>query len=138
MAKSLAKNKLLGMIVFFSAICMPFNTNTGEGFMKKAVAYEAHEFVFIRGLNFRFTDDDRRNQQMADATCQANFQDIRQQGIFDESVQRNQWHIWAHVQDGNCVMNINSDKLSNSYQRSWTPSNNRNKQFTIMVPQFRQ
>ena len=133
MRKIFAKNKLLGIIVFFSAICLPFNTNTGEGFMKKAVAYEAHEFVFIIGLN-NFAS---MSQQQADATCQANFQDIRQQGIFDESVQRNQWHIWAHLQDRNCVMNINRDKLLKYDTGSWTPSNNPNKQFTIMIPRFR-
>jgi hypothetical protein len=137
MAKIFAKNKLLGIIVFFSALCMPFNTNTGEGFMKKALAYEPHELVFIRGLNFRFTNDDRTNQQIADNTCRANFQELRQQGIFDESVQRNQWHIWAHVQDGNCVMNINTFNLLKVDQGNWTPSNNRDKNFTIMVPRFR-
>jgi hypothetical protein len=137
MAKIFAKNKLLGIIAFFSALCMPFNTNPGEGFMKKALAYQPHELVFIRGLNFRFTNDNRTNQQRADETCRFNFQDIRQQGIFDESVQRNQWHIWAHVQDGNCVMNINTSNLLKVDQGSWTPSNNRNKRFQITIPRFR-
>jgi hypothetical protein len=138
MAKSFAKNKLLGIIAFFSAVCMPFNTNTGEGFMKKALAYEPHEVVFMRGLNFRFTNDDRTNQQMADNTCRANFQELREQGIFDESVQRNQWHIWAHVQDGNCVMNINTSNLLKVDQlNDWSPRNNRDKRFTITIPRFR-
>jgi hypothetical protein len=133
MAKSFATNKLLGIIVFFSAICVPFNTNTGEGFMKKAIAYEAHEFVFIMGLN-NFAS---MTQQQADATCQANFQALREEGIFDESVQRNQWHIWAHVQDRNCVMNINSDKLLKTDQIEWIPGNNRDKKFTVRIPRFR-
>ena len=75
------------------------------------------------------------NQEQADEVCRNNFTELRQVGIFDESVQKNTWHIWAHVQDGNCVININNWSRAVS-DVDWTPSNNKDRRIRVRVPRF--
>ena len=118
-------------MLFLSTFWMSLNINLGEGIERKAIAYEAHEFVFISGLsNFA-----NMSQEAADTVCKYNFRDLREQGIFNERVERNTWHIWAHLNNRECVMNVHVQppRSRNSY---WTPSNNRNKRFPIRIPIF--
>ncbi|MFB2897840.1 hypothetical protein ACE1CI_33420 [Aerosakkonemataceae cyanobacterium BLCC-F50] len=131
MSKSYLKNKPMEILLFLSTFCMSLNINLGQGIEQKAIAYERHEFVFISGLsNFA-----NMSQQEADATCKYNFRDLREQGIFDERVEKMTWHIWAHLNNQECVMNIRTQP-SSSRSSYWTPSNNRNKSFRIQIPIF--
>lgn len=131
MAKHILKNQPLEILLFMSTFCMSLTINWGQAINQKAMAYEPHEFVFISGLpNLR-----NMNQEQADSVCRNNFTELRQVGIFDESVQKNTWHIWAHVQLGSCVININNWSRAVS-DVDWTPSNNRNRRIRVRVPRF--
>ena len=131
MAKHILKNQPLGILLFMSTFCMSLTINWGQGINQKAMAYEPHEFVFISGLpNLRNMD-----QQRADSVCNNNFAELRQLGIFDERVQNNTWHIWAHVKNGDCVINIRNWSGADS-NVNWTPSNNRNRTIRVRVPRF--
>ncbi len=131
MAKHSLGNKWLGLMLFLSTVCICLNINLGKESNHEAIAYEAHEFVFIRGLpNLR-----NMNQQQADSVCNNNFAELRQLGIFDESVQKNTWHIWAHVKNGDCVINIrNWSRGTDSVE--WEPSNNSNRKIPVQIPKF--
>lgn len=131
MAKYYLKNKPLIIMLFLSTFWMSFNINLGQGIDQKAIAYERHEFFFISGLsNFA-----NMSQERADEVCKYNFRDLREQGIFDETVERNTWHIWAHLNNRHCVINVHN--WSGRYRESsWTPSNNRDKRFRIRIPIF--
>ncbi|HIK31752.1 MAG TPA: hypothetical protein IGS17_17915 [Oscillatoriales cyanobacterium M59_W2019_021] len=121
------KQKLLLSSAIVISLGIVLGSNT-----QKAVAYEPHEFVFIEGLRgFRGMD-----QQTADSTCRNNFQDLRNQGIFNQSVEDNTWHIWAHLNNQDCVINIYHERLSGRDRGRWTPSNNRDKTFDIWIPRF--
>ncbi|GEM_PF-1177765 len=131
MAKQYLKNKPLLTLLFLSTFCMSLNIHFGQAIDRKAIAYEPHEFVFISGLsNFA-----NMSQEAADTACKYNFRDLREQGIFDENVESNTWHIWAHRNNQDCVMNlrIQPPRSRNTY---WTPSNNRDKRFPIRIPIF--
>ncbi|MFB2972338.1 hypothetical protein ACE1CD_25535 [Aerosakkonema sp. BLCC-F183] len=131
MAKYHLKNKPLGILLFLSTFGMSLNINLGQIIDQKAIAYEPHEFVFVSGLSNLAS----MSQEQADQTCKYNFRELRQLGIFDDLVEKNTWHIWAHRNNRQCVMNVhvNNPRYRNSY---WTPSNNRNKRFPIRIPIF--
>ena len=132
MAKHILKNQPLGILLFMSTFCMSLTINWGQGINQKAMAYESHEFVFIRGLpNLR-----NMNQQQADSVCRSNFAELRQLGILDESVQKNTWHIWAHVQNRDCVINVHNLSGAKKDDVNWTPSNNRERKIPVRVPSF--
>jgi hypothetical protein len=131
MAKHSLGNKRLGLMLFLSTVCICLNINLGEESNQEAMAYEAHEFAFIRGL----PNLPNMNQEQADSACRNNFADLRQQGIFDENVQKNTWHIWAHVKNGDCLINIRNHSGAD-YDVNWTPSNNRNRTIRVRVPRF--
>lgn len=131
MAKHSLGNKRLGLMLFLSTVCICLNINLGEERNHKAIAYEAHEFVFIRGL----PNLPNMNQEQADSACKNNFSELRQLGIFDEKVQNNTWHIWAHVKNGDCVINIRNWSGADS-DADWRPSNNRNRRIRVRVPRF--
>jgi hypothetical protein len=118
------------MILLFSAAFTCLDIALAKQNNHQVLAYERHEFVFIEGLNLSALG----NQQRADATCRANFQDIRQQGIFNSEVERNTWHVWAHVQNGHCVMNVRN--LAGFGVADWRPSNNRARRIRVRVPRF--
>jgi hypothetical protein len=131
MKKYYLKNKPLGVMLFLSTFCMSLSFNLGQGIDQKAIAYEPHEFVFIDGLsNFA-----SMSQEGADEACKYNFVALREEGIFDKTVERNTWHIWAHRNNRQCVINVRnwSGRYRDSY---WIPSNNRNKRFRIRIPIF--
>ena len=131
MAKHSLGNKRLGLMLFLSTVCICLNINLGKESNQEAMAYEANELVFIIDLN-NFVS---MSQEQADAVCKANFRDLREQGIFDEKVEKNTWHIWAHLKNRQCVMNI-YNQPSSIQDSVWTPSNNRNKGFWIRIPRF--
>lgn len=132
MAKHILKNQPLGILLFMSTFCMSLTINWGQGINQKAMAYEPHEFVFISGLpNLRNMD-----QQRADSVCNNNFAELRQLGIFDERVQNNTWHIWAHVKNGDCVINIRNWSGGTKDPVNWTPSNNPDRKIRVSVPRF--
>lgn len=133
MAKHHLKNKPLVILLFLSTFCMSLNINLGQGIYQKVIAYQAHELVFIYGLtNFANSD---WPQERADEACKANFRDLREQGIFNETVERNTWHIWAHRRNQHCVMNLRNWSGRSRFS-SWIPSNNRDKRFRIRIPIF--
>ena len=131
MKKVSLRNKPLLILLFLSTFGTSLNINLPQGIDQKAIAYEAHEMVFVYGLN-NFAS---MSQQQADEVCKNNFSDLRQQGIFDENVERNTWHIWAHLNNKHCVINLRnwSGRSRLSY---WVPSNNRDKRFRIRIPIF--
>jgi len=130
MAQHILKNQPLGILLFMSTFCMSLTINWGQA-NQKAMAYEPHEFVFINSLpNLRNMD-----QGQADSVCNNNFNELRQVGIFDESVQKNTWHTWAHVQNGDCVINIRNWSGADS-SVNWTPSNNKDRRIRVRVPRF--
>jgi hypothetical protein len=131
MAKHILKNQPLGILLFMSTFCMSLTINWGQAINQKAMAYEAHEFVFITGLN-GFAG---MTQEQANFTCQENFRALREQGIFDEKVARNTWHIWAHLNNRHCVMNIRNNP-SEIKDIDWQPSNNKDKIFKVRIPRF--
>ncbi len=131
MAKHILKNQPLGILLFMSTFCMSLTINWGQGINQKAMAGEPHELAFIIDLNNFIS----MSQEQADAVCKANFRDLREQGIFDEKVEKNTWHIWAHLKNRQCVMNI-YNQPSSIQDSVWTPSNNRKKGFWIRIPTF--
>ena len=132
MAKHILKNQPLGILLFMSTFCMSLTINWGQRINQKAMAGEPHEFVFISGLpNLRNMD-----QQRADSVCNNNFAELRQLGIFDESVQKNTWHIWAHVKNGDCVINVRNFSGGTKDPVDWTPSNNPDRKIRVNIPRF--
>lgn len=132
MAKYSLGNKWLGLMLFLSTVCICLNINLGKESNHEAIAYEAHEFVFITGLN-GFAG---MTQEQADFTCKENFRALRQEGIFNENVERNTWHIWAHLNNRHCVMNIRNQPSSID-DKDWQPGNNNDKRFQIRIPRFK-
>jgi hypothetical protein len=137
MTKHYLENKWLRVMLFLSTVCICLNINLGKESNHKALAYEPHEFVFISGLENLGVraGAGTRDQEFANSTCKDNFSDLRGQGIFDENVGRNTWHIWAHLDNRHCVMNIRNWSGRDSYV-DWTPSNNRNRKIPVRVPIF--
>ncbi|TAE74173.1 MAG: hypothetical protein EAZ73_30575 [Oscillatoriales cyanobacterium] len=132
MAKHILNNQPLGILLFMSTFCMSLTINWGQAIHQKAIAYEAHEFVFIS----RLPNLPNMNQQQADSVCNNNFNELRQVGIFDESVQKNTWHIWAHVKNGDCVINIRNWSGATKDPVYWHPSNNPERTIEVRVPKF--
>jgi hypothetical protein len=131
MVKYSLGNKRVGIMLFLSTVCISLNINLGNESYQKAMAYEAHEFVFISGLpNLR-----NMNQEQADSTCKLNFRELRELNIFNENVEKNTWHIWAHVKNGDCVINIRnwSGGVDNA---DWIPTNNADRKIPVRVPRF--
>ncbi len=131
MAKHSLGNKWLGLMLFLSTVCICLNINLGKESNHEAIAYEAHEFAFIQGL----PNLPNMNQERADSVCRDNFSELRQRGIFDENVQKNTWHIWAHRQNGDCVINIRNWSGKDDTAK-WTPSNNSDRTIRVRVPRF--
>jgi hypothetical protein len=132
MSKFSLKNKLLVIMLFLSTFGMSLNINLGQGIEQKAIAsYKPHEFPFVSGLS-NLVD---MSQERADEVCRNNFRELRQRGIFDENVERNTWHIWAHRNNTHCVINIRRQPRSIN-DSDWIPSNNRDKRFPIRIPRF--
>lgn len=99
---------------------------------QKANAYEAHEFVFLRNLT-----NIGNNQSVADQICNHNFRDLRGQGVFNESVEENTWHVWAHLDNQECIMNIRMHNFDGYDRGTWVPSNNDKKRFPLRIPRFK-